>query len=176
MAESESPTGEILFPEKVVIISGGRRVVIEPWGLKTGKLLGPRVASLFVRLRGFDAAHLVELLTDAQDEVTFIVQKTIGWTDDEMEKITYEDLFVLAQGVIEICIVRVGRAGKIEGPFAAILGLAGLTPEAMLAGIAQTLRKKTTAPTTTDSSPSPSSSSSPADTPPATSSSTPTPS
>ena len=67
---------------------------------------------------------IVKVIIEYQREVVQIIQQTIGYSDEEMEKhIQYEDTFTLAQAVLDICIVR---EGDDDSPLAKVLMLLGL--------------------------------------------------
>lgn len=119
--DSDSDELKTLFPTKEVVLLDGRRVKIEPWGLETGMLLGPRVAALVVKLQKADAANVAQLISDNQRDVVDIIRETLGWSDDEIKTIHYEDLFVLAQAVIEVCVVTADGGG----PLGKAMALAG---------------------------------------------------
>lgn len=109
---------DTLFPEQTVTLYGGRSVVVEPWGLATGRLLAPKLASFFEKAAGdFSSKGLVHVINTAQEDAYFIVQQTMGWSDEEMDKLKYEDLFTLVQKIIEVCVFREtdkgGAAGKL---------------------------------------------------------------
>ncbi len=113
---------DTLFPEETVTLSKGRTVVIEPWGMATGRLLAPKLAGILEKASGdFSSQGLVAVITMAQDECYFIVGKTMGWDDDEMNKIQYEDLFTLMQKIIEVCVFRESDGGGAAGKLLALV-------------------------------------------------------
>jgi hypothetical protein len=165
MAEESKATAaeRALFPDKEVRLLGGKTVVIKPWGMQTGKLLNPRVVELMMKMRGFSFADLAQLVVEAQDEVYDIIQRTIEWDDEKMDALAYEDLFTLAQAVIDVCIVRPSRDGGPAGGVAGkLLALAGLTVEGFITRAMELAMK--TRRSVTEESLSASNSSSPSDT------------
>lgn len=123
---------QVLFPARQYQVLSGQRVTIEPWGLSQGELLMPRVGALIEELGGdFSAGKIARTIRKNQAEVREIVRETIGWTPEEMEqRLKYEDLFVLAQGVIEVCLLRGEDVGGVVGK---VLALAGTRAGALLA-------------------------------------------
>lgn len=113
-----------LFPAKAYRLTGGRLVVVRPWGMETGRLLSPRVAALMEELHGdYSAKGIAKLIRKAQDEVFEIVRLTLGWTREQMNELAFEDLFTLAQAVIEVCLLRGEDAGGIVGKALALATL-----------------------------------------------------
>lgn len=113
MTESEST--DILFPAKQVLVLSGEHVTIEPWGLAKGELLMPRVAALIEKLQGdWSQGKLVRVIRENFPEVREIVRETIDWTPEQMEeRLKYEDVLSLAQGVIEVCLIRKDLGGVV---------------------------------------------------------------
>jgi hypothetical protein len=107
---------------------GGRTVFVKPWGMATGRRLAPRVAALFKRLRGFAASDLAALVQEAQDEVYDVVRASVGFSTEQMDELSYEDLFTLADAVINVCIIRRVDGGPVEGAAGKLLTLAGVDP------------------------------------------------
>lgn len=114
---------EILFPAKQYKVLDGRMITIRPWGMEQGMLLAPRVGNL---LETLDASRgtkeIAKVIRDNQDEVAEVVRETIGWSTEEFNTLCYEDLFILAQGVIEVCLLRGKDMGGVVGK-AIALGL-----------------------------------------------------
>jgi hypothetical protein len=117
---------QILFPARQYTLLGGTIVTIKPWGLETGKLLVPRVAKLVEMLQGdYSQASITKVVLETQDEVSEIIRMTLGWDQDQMKaELAYEDLFTLAQAVIDVCIVRFDAEGKPAGALGKLLALA----------------------------------------------------
>jgi len=162
MAEERSTTAaeRALFPDKEVRLLRGKTVVVRPWGMQTGMLLNPRVIELMAKLRGFSFSDLAQLVVDFQKEVYDIIQRTTGMTDEQLNDLEYEDLFTLAQAVLDVCVLRRDPDGKPMGGAAGkLLTLAGLTIDGFVARVVEAL-KKTPKPAI-DESPKPSSSSLP---------------
>lgn len=114
---------EILFPAKQYKVLSGKMVTIKPWGMTQGQLLAPRVGNLLEKLdtaRGTKA--IAKLINENQVEVAQIVRETLGWSEEEFDKLYYEDLFILTQGVIEVCLLRGKDMGGVVGK-AIALGL-----------------------------------------------------
>jgi len=145
----ETSAGRVLFPDRTVRLSDGRTAVIRPWGLRLGRLLVDRVANIadaFVKAAASGrASDLVGVIRDHQDDVIFIVQRTAGFSDEEMDRLAYEDLFVLAQAVIETSIFRVEPDGSFGGLLGKLLALGTRAPTSSAA-------KTETAPSPTPSS------------------------
>jgi hypothetical protein len=161
MAE-ETTAGRALFPDREVRLANGRTVVVRPWGMATGRRLSPRIVKLMTKLRGFATADVVDLITEFQDEVFDIVADTIGYDDAKMDTLAYEDLFTLAQAIIDTSLIRRTPDGEIVGTLGKLMTLAGAAPEqAILRALRVLSRQKNE----TSESPSTSSSSSPRDTP-----------
>lgn len=128
---------EILFPAQEITLSKGRKVIIEPWGWKVGLRLTPKVISIAMEAMtwrsdflgakgqppGITPDAIVKVIIKYQDEVAAIIQETLGWDDDKMEELQYEDIFTLAQAVLDICIIR---EGDDDSPLAKMLTLLGL--------------------------------------------------
>lgn len=131
--------------------------------MATGRQLGPRVAALLSRMKGFGPQHLADLVTEAQTEIYDIVKITLGFTNEQMDELAYEDLFTLTDAVVNVCIVRRGANGDVEGAGGKLLALAGLRPDTLIAGAVEAARRLQNR--KTETSPPPSSSSSPPATP-----------
>lgn len=122
----DKPT--VVFPEKEVRLLNGKYVVVKPWNLALGRRMRKRITKMFADLqaeRGNEVVDLVSLVDTFEDEIVEIVKETLGveqeWLD---EHFAYEDLFAVAQVVVEVCVFR----GKDQGGF---LGkLMGMTNEA----------------------------------------------
>lgn len=141
---------EVLFPAKQVQVLSGKYVTVRPWGMETGRLVSPRVAELIEDLKGnYSVKGVASLVRDKQTEVYEIIRETLGWTDEQMAGLAYEDLFTLAQAVIDVCILRGEDQG---GALGKLLSLAGWTP-------APAPAPKTSDPAGESDSPRPSSSS-----------------
>lgn len=111
----KSETEGVVFPEREVILLDNTRVMIKPWTLKNGRIQRRRITKVLDELRkggkDFSIASAFEL---CEAEITAVVADTIGWTVEELEdKIHYEDLFTLAQGVIDTCLLREGGGGVL---------------------------------------------------------------
>lgn len=164
-----SSTDRVLFPGKWVPLANGDRVFVEPWGLATGKKLGPVVADLLARAGGVSAVDFSSLVRTSQEEVEFLVRETLGLTKAEAdEKLAYEDLFTVFQAVVEVCLLREDGGGVLGK----VLALAGRAPGEILTAVASTMATEILR-NATGGSPRRSSSSSPADTDSQTSSTTP---
>lgn len=120
MTNEETPTTpeeETLFPAKIVEMTGGMLVTIRPWGMTTGRLLAPRVGELVKSMNAdYGVKSIAKLVRESTDEVYEIVRMTLGWTPKQMDDdILYEDLFTLAQAVINVCIFRGEDTGGVMG-------------------------------------------------------------
>jgi len=106
---------DILLPAKQIRLLSGQYVTVEPWGLETGELLMPRVGLLMEALRtDWSERNIVKVCREHSAEVREIVRETIGWTPEEMKaRLKYEDLFALAQGVVEVCLIRKDFGGVV---------------------------------------------------------------
>jgi len=114
----------IPFPEVPVTLMNGKTVEIRPWSLKKGRLIRRKMTSIIDALQaaGKNSTSLTEIFDTCEEQVIEIVRDTIGVDDEWMEaNVSYEDLFTLAQGVIETCLMRGGKDG-IVGKLLGALG------------------------------------------------------
>ncbi len=128
MAEG-NPT--VASPERDVRLLSGELVTIKPWKLNVGQIMRKRIAVLFgefkkiqAEVKAGDQAIDYEALIDRfEGDVIQIVRDTLGVDDEWMnEKLAYEDLFTLAQAIMEVCIWRGEDGGGLLGK---LMGVAG---------------------------------------------------
>lgn len=121
---------DALFPPKrEVRLVSGETVLVEPWGIEVGLDLMPKVVELGERL-GSDVSDggVVKAVQEATPEVLEIIRRTIGWTHEQImdsDRVKFEDVFTLAQAVLEVCVIRgdgQGALGKVLSLGAMFLG------------------------------------------------------
>ncbi len=123
-------TEKALFPAKRVELLSGEHVVMKPWGMATGRLLTPVVAGIFQLLQdGISSmandkvVDIKDLVVRAEAEVEQVVRETLGWDQEEMDKqCAFEDLFTLAQGVLDVCVFREDGGGAMGKMMALVNG------------------------------------------------------
>lgn len=109
---------DALFPPKrEVRLVSGEVVLIEPWGIELGLDLMPKVVELGERL-GTDVSDggVVKAVKEATPEVLEIIRRTIGWTHADImdpKRVKFEDVFTLAQAVLEVCVIRGDGSGAL---------------------------------------------------------------
>lgn len=117
-----------VFPEQEVRLMSGEHVVVKPWNLALGRRMRKRITKMFAAIQAEQKQEVINLesmVDNFEDDIIEIVKDTLGVDQEWMdEKLKYEDLFVLGQAVIEVCIFR----GKDQGGFLGkLLGMAGQT-------------------------------------------------
>lgn len=119
----------VVHPERLVPVRGGQsQVTIRPWSMAQRRLLRPLVEGVAKRIselrtkaieiHKMDPSTFAVLFNEAEDEIYQIVKATLGWDDADMDALYWEDLPVLAQAILEICIIRAdggGMLGKLLG-------------------------------------------------------------
>jgi len=98
---------EVLFHGQEVRLASGERIVVNPWGVKTGRRMMRRVKTLWQIYR--DTARgkldLEQLLAESYDEVVSIVADSIGLKLADLEderRFLLEDVVALATAVVEV--------------------------------------------------------------------------
>lgn len=116
----------VVFPEVEVDLMNGDKVTVKPWTLRQGRLMMTRVSDLWGKARGSGetVTNLEQLLLHFEQEVYLIVRDTIGWDDEQMDALYYEDVVTLSQAIIETSVYRDEGDGKIGGILGKALGAA----------------------------------------------------
>lgn len=132
-ARTEEELG-VLFPQQSVKLDSGELVIVRKWNVDLGMSLTPRVIALIQEIgtRGRTGdVDTDELVAIAGPECKTIVQATIGWTPEQMDRITFDDFLELLQAVIDTSLKPKGGGGaipKLVRLVGALGSLAGLTP------------------------------------------------
>ena len=126
MADQKPTTA---FPEVTVPLLSGREVEIKPWTLKQGRLIRRKITGIVDDLQavGKSAGSLTDVFDLCEDKVIEIIRDTLGVDDEWMDaNLAYEDVYTLAQAIIEVCLMRGGKDGVMGKVMAAL----GKQPEA----------------------------------------------
>lgn len=132
MAAKPKISSTVAFPEHPVKLLNGKTVVVKPWSLKNGRLIRQKITDTFDALQaaGKTPGSLTEVFDMCEQQVVEIVRDTLGVDDAWMEEnLAYEDLFTLAQAVVEVCLLRGGK----DGVLGKVMGAMGLETKAELA-------------------------------------------
>jgi hypothetical protein len=111
------------FPETLVDLLSGKSVTVKPWTLKKGRLQRERITKIVDQLQeaGKNPLSLTDVFAVCEQQVYEIVRDTIDVTDEWMEdQLRYEDLFTLAQAVIQTCLLRPDGGGVLGKALAAM--------------------------------------------------------
>lgn len=109
---------EILVPHKEVKLTNGKRVVVAPWGVTTGKLVFARLEELQPKIDVSDATAY-QLLAKAYDEIVDLVALTVDVPRSEIERKpidggwTFDDVLEVTEAMLEVCIVRSDGRGAL---------------------------------------------------------------
>jgi hypothetical protein len=106
----------VLLPEiEVKLDSIGERVVVKPWGLRQGKLMLVRLQELMGRLKDQQAltADPAQMINVAFDEVVDLVRDSIGFDNEKMDRLSFEELIDLTQAIFETCLLREDGGGAL---------------------------------------------------------------
>jgi len=115
----------VTFPEHDIELLSGRHVTIKPWSLGLGRLMRKRIVKLFRQIQesrgNLSEVDLGALLEVGEEQIYEIVRDTVEWTDAQMDELAYEDLLTLAQGVLDVCVLR-KDGGGVGGKLLGLLG------------------------------------------------------
>jgi hypothetical protein len=123
----QKPT--VAFPEVTVRLLSGKEVEIKPWSLKQGRLIRRKITGIVDALQtaGKNVSSLTDIFDLCEDQVIEIIRDTLRVDDEWMEaNVAYEDVYSLAQAVVEVCLMRGGKDGVMGKVMAAL----GKQPEA----------------------------------------------
>lgn len=133
-------TPTVAFPERDVRLLSGEIVIVSPWKLKQGRIMRKRLTALFNKFQQTQANVKADVEVDYdalidmfEDDVILIIRDTLGVDSEWMdEHLVYEDLFTLAQAILEVCLWRSGEGGGLMGKLLRVAGGMGVQndPEA----------------------------------------------
>ncbi len=118
------------LPETEITLLSGERVMMKPWSLGLGRLMRKRIAEIYQKLSsaGEQTMDMNAVLQVCEDEIYQIVRDTLDWDNERMDEIAYEDLLTLAQGVIDVCLIR-KDGGGVAGKLLGLAGRLGVGPQ-----------------------------------------------
>ena len=98
---------DVLFHGKQIPIARGGYIVVNPWGIKTGRRIMVRIKTVLTMFRAATAGDLDlgAILDGSYDEAVYIVAESIGIEVSELEdpsKFLLEDLLGLLKAIIEV--------------------------------------------------------------------------
>jgi hypothetical protein len=115
---------KVILPERLIETAKGFKLTIKPWGIKHGDVFLEQIEKFSHRLVEAQTPDAEGVLKTAWVDCLELVRLTIGWSAEEMEERLYaEDILVLTQAIIEICLVRDDGRGALK-PFGVLVSLA----------------------------------------------------
>lgn len=143
---------DIILPAREVVLTNGHKVIVRPWGLRTGALVIGRLEALtpklierddegHVRAVGLDPRALI---TRAYDEILDLIELTVGIARADLEREpidggwTLEDLLGVTEAMLEVCVLRADGRGALP----LLLALVGRMQEVVIRAIGPTLASR----------------------------------
>jgi hypothetical protein len=133
--EDEKPT--TTFPEREIKLLSGKYVTIRPWSLSLGRRMRKRIVKMFTEAqevrKSEEEVDVAAIFDHFEDEIIEVIRETLGVESEWMdENLRYEELFVLAQAIFEVCLFRSDDKGGLMGKVLGMASQMGLTEHVAL--------------------------------------------
>lgn len=118
MSEENAPSNtEQLFPlGKRHKLEDGRVIEIQKWSIETMTRVAQRAPDAVEKFfsAGQNQAAVAVLIPMMLEEITIIVAETIGWKEEDVKRMTFDDLLGVMLAIWDTC---------ISGPMEKVMGL-----------------------------------------------------